>query len=336
MITERLLKQVVIISLIVVLGFVIFIRLYTFVPSLLGAVTVFIISRPFFHYLLSIKLHKTIAAFIILLITLAAVVLPIFTVVTMLSGKVSNVMDHSQEYFEGLTHLGLKIKDLVGVDILSADTINELKTLLSNALPKVLNFTVSIITSLGMTLFLLFFLLINTINIEKIVSEYLPLKPENLLLIKKEIKSAVLTNAIMIPLIAILQSVIAFFGYLIFGVPDPLFWAVITAFACIIPLVGSALIWLPLGIYLLTQQHTSAGVGLMLYSTIVIGAADNLFRILIQSRIGDTHPLITIFGIIIGVPLFGFIGLIFGPIIISIFLLLLKIYKYEFFELDKT
>ena len=62
----------------------------------------------------------------------------------------------------------------------------------------------------------------------------------------------------------------------------------------------------------------------------VIGLVDNLFRFLLNKKLGDIHPLITIFGVIIGVQLFGFIGLIFGPLLISMFLLLLKIYSSEF------
>jgi predicted PurR-regulated permease PerM len=62
----------------------------------------------------------------------------------------------------------------------------------------------------------------------------------------------------------------------------------------------------------------------------VIGLIDNVFRIVIQKKWGDVHPLITAFGVIIGIDLFGFVGLIFGPIIIAMFLLLMKIYINEF------
>ncbi len=57
---------------------------------------------------------------------------------------------------------------------------------------------------------------------------------------------------------------------------------------------------------------------------------DNVLRIWLQKLIGDVHPLITIFGVFVGVPLFGFIGLIFGPLLISLFFLLMRIYRVEF------
>jgi predicted PurR-regulated permease PerM len=62
----------------------------------------------------------------------------------------------------------------------------------------------------------------------------------------------------------------------------------------------------------------------------LIGLVDNLFRFLINKKLGNIHPLITIFGVIVGIQLFGFIGLIFGPLLISMFILLLRIYSSEF------
>ena len=69
---------------------------------------------------------------------------------------------------------------------------------------------------------------------------------------------------------------------------------------------------------------------MLVFGLAVIGSVDNIFRFWLQKKLGDVHPLITVFGVIIGVNLFGFIGLIFGPILISLFLLLLKVYSIEF------
>jgi predicted PurR-regulated permease PerM len=62
----------------------------------------------------------------------------------------------------------------------------------------------------------------------------------------------------------------------------------------------------------------------------VITNVDNVFRFVVQKKLGDTHPLITFFGVIVGLDLFGFIGIIFGPLLISYFLILLEIYKKEY------
>lgn len=68
----------------------------------------------------------------------------------------------------------------------------------------------------------------------------------------------------------------------------------------------------------------------MLCGMLVIANVDNLIRIFLNKKMTDTHPLIVIFGVFMGIPLFGFWGIIFGPLLISIFLLLIKIYYHEF------
>ena len=79
-------------------------------------------------------------------------------------------------------------------------------------------------------------------------------------------------------------------------------------------------------------EHHFQGIGIMLYGMLVVGSTDNLFRMIVQKRLANIHPLITLIGVVIGVPLFGFIGLIFGPLLISLFLLMLKIYRDEFVQ----
>ena len=75
---------------------------------------------------------------------------------------------------------------------------------------------------------------------------------------------------------------------------------------------------------------------MLLYGFFVIGSVDNIFRIWLQNKLGNTHPLITLFGVIVGVQLWGFTGLIFGPILFSLFLLLSTYYGKEFQGKDEN
>jgi predicted PurR-regulated permease PerM len=70
----------------------------------------------------------------------------------------------------------------------------------------------------------------------------------------------------------------------------------------------------------------------LIYSLVVTGNVDYLARITLMKKIGDVHPLITIFGVIVGLKLFGFMGFIFGPLIFSYMIILVRIYSYEFVE----
>ena len=161
---------------------------------------------------------------------------------------------------------------------------------------------------------------------------FLPLKEQSAAFLKKELNNLVFSNAIDIPVVAILQSLVALIGYWIAGVDEPFIWFMATCVAAVIPILGSALIYVPLSIMLIAQGAVTQGVFLMLFGFLVIGSMDNVFRFWLQEKIGNIHPLTTIFGVIIGLNLFGFIGLIFGPILISLFLLLIEIYSKEFNE----
>jgi len=76
------------------------------------------------------------------------------------------------------------------------------------------------------------------------------------------------------------------------------------------------------------------GIATLVYGIVVIGNIDNVMRFVIQKKFADVHPLITVFGVIIGLQLFGLPGLIFGPLMISYFLLGVKIYRKNYVEND--
>ena len=118
--------------------------------------------------------------------------------------------------------------------------------------------------------------------------------------------------------------VIALIGYWIFNVPSPFLFGFLTCFATIIPVVGTALVWFPLALYMALTGDWVNALGLTAYALIVVTNVDNLIRFVLQKKMADTHPLITIFGVIIGLSLFGFMGIIFGPLLISIFILCFK------------
>jgi predicted PurR-regulated permease PerM len=118
--------------------------------------------------------------------------------------------------------------------------------------------------------------------------------------------------------------------YLLLGVNEPVFWFVVTCIASMMPVVGAALAYVPVAILLFAGGMNIKGVIMLAYGFGVISTVDSIFRFWLQKRIGDVHPMITAFGVILGLNLFGFIGLIFGPILISLFILLIRIYSNEF------
>jgi predicted PurR-regulated permease PerM len=167
---------------------------------------------------------------------------------------------------------------------------------------------------------------------EKTLFRIIPLKDDNTRLLATETKTTIKSNAIGIPLISLIQGITAAIGYFIFGVKDVAMWGFLTGVFSFLPVLGTMIIWIPLCIYMYSTGHAGAAIGLALYSAIVTANIDYLARITIMKKLGDVHPVITMLGLIAGLNLFGFIGLIFGPLLLNYIIVLFNIYMNEFVE----
>lgn len=330
-INTNLLRQIFFIAAIVFLGIVLFRELWFFASAFLGSVTFYVIMRRRMFYLTeNKKWKKSTAAWVLMLLSFFVILVPIGILGNILYSKIADIVTHSNDYLNSLKHIADQIKDKTGYEIVKPQNIDQLGAFLAQLLPKVLGVTLNTITLIASMYFILYFMLVNGRGMEEALYEYIPLKDANVELIGKEVKVMVISNTIGIPLIALIQGVVGLIGYLIIGIKDPWLWFVATCIAAMMPVVGAALIYIPLTISLFATGETGKGIAMAVWGFGVIGLVDNLFRFLVNKKLGDIHPLITIFGVIIGVQLFGFIGLIFGPLLISMFLLLLKIYSSEF------
>ena len=158
---------------------------------------------------------------------------------------------------------------------------------------------------------------------EEYVSDILPFNKRNKKNILHEFNMIVKSNAIGIPLLAVIQGAIATcWGYFVFGAPSPVLWGFLSCFATIIPIVGGGVDLGPAGVVHGNDGALGMAIGLAVYALVVISNVDNLVRFMLQKKMADTHPLITIFGVVIGLSLFGFMGVIFGPLLLSILCLL--------------
>jgi predicted PurR-regulated permease PerM len=118
-------------------------------------------------------------------------------------------------------------------------------------------------------------------------------------------------------------------------VPSPVLFGALTAFAGLIPIIGTGIVWAPLVVYLALTGNWIAAIGLAAYCGLILINIDNVIRFLLQKKLADIHPLITIFGVILGLKLFGFWGIIFGPLLLSMFFLLVSIFKKEYLDHEK-
>lgn len=330
-IDNNLLKQIFFIALILFLGIILLRELWFFFSAFLGAVTFYVLMRRRLFFLTEEKKWKhSTAAIVLMLLSFFIILVPIGLLGNILYAKISYVIAHSTELMNSLKVAVIKIEDKIGYKFLDPDSLNRLGNYLAQLLPKILGVTFNSLTLVAAMYFILYFLLVNGRRIETALYEYIPLKDANVERLGSELRIIISSSAIGIPLIALVQGLAGLIGYLIIGVNEPLLWFVATTITSMLPVVGAAVVYVPLTIMLFVQGHPGKGIAMGLWGFGVIGLIDNVFRLLVNKRLGDIHPLITIFGVLIGIQLFGFIGLVFGPVLIALFILLLRIYSSEF------
>ncbi len=324
-------RQVVLLIIILLTGFLIVSELYVFLPGFLGAVTFYIIGRnPYFKLVEQRKWRKSLTALLFMLGFLLLIGFPIYYAVRLVSPKINSVFNHSDELMAGVRALAEQVRSVTGMEILTSDNIAKIQENVTNFIPTFLNSTANIASNLLVMFFVLYFMLVSGREMEQALHRFIPLSDDSIDVLAKETMHMVRANAIGIPLISIIQGITAMIGYWIFGLKDWGMWGFLTGVFAFFPILGTLIVWVPLVIYLYSQGTTWQATGLMLYSLVVTGNVDYLARITLMKKIGDVHPLITIFGVIVGLKLFGFMGFIFGPLVFSYLIILVKIYTHEF------
>ena len=330
-IPNNVLRQLFLIAIIILLGLLVFSELKTFIPAFLGSYTLYVLMRKYMFIMQSkYKWKKGLAAAVLMLLSFLIILVPIFVLVNMMSTKIGFAVQHSAEVLQKIQDFVHQYEAKYGINIMTDSNVEKITTWGAQTLPSVLSGTLSTLVTIIVMYFILYFMLTEGRQMESTFYEWVPLKDENVVMLRRDMNKLVLSNAIGIPLIALAQGIVGLIGYLIIGVPEPIFWFVITAITAMLPVVGAALAYIPLSLLLFADGDTVRGAIVLVFGLAIIGSVDNIFRFWLNKKLGDIHPLITVFGVIIGVNLFGFIGLIFGPILISLFLLMIKVYVNEF------
>lgn len=321
---------------ILLLGTIIFFKLRPFLGGLLGACTIYVLLRgQMRHLILKKKMKRSRAAALLLSETILCFLIPLSLIVWLLVNKVQNLNLDPQSIMEPIQHLVSLIKEKTGYDVLKTENLSSI----ASVLPQVGQFLMGEISGFAINVFVLvfvlYFMLIGGSRMEEYIYDILPFNPKNKRNVLEEVHMLVRSNAIGIPLLAVIQGGIAMSGYFIFDAPSALLFGLLTCFATIIPIVGTAIIWFPLVAYMAITGDWGNAIGLLIYALVVITNIDNLIRFILQKKMADTHPLITIFGVVIGLPLFGFMGVIFGPLMLSLFILCVDIFKTEYLDVKK-
>ncbi|WP_166386413.1 MULTISPECIES: AI-2E family transporter [unclassified Polaribacter] len=331
-IAPRIIRQIFVLFLILFILILIFRELMPYLSGVLGAVTIFVLLRKAMLFLVNKNWKPNLAAAFLILVSFIGILLPISGILLMLANKVSGVVGNSEEVIKKLKTQMTSLEGKVGYNFTDSIDAAEVSGWITDNLQGFVGSTFNIFISIGLMYFILYFMLVNEKILRKSLYRYLPINEVNLKVIGAEAQSMVRSNTIGIPLVAIAQGIIALIGFLIFDINNPFFWFTIVTVGSMIPFIGTFVGILPVFILTLASGDGFAAWGILIYGIVVVGSTDNIIRLLVLKKLDDVHPLITLIGVIVGVPLFGFIGLIFGPLLISLFLVIVKIYRKEFAE----
>src|SRR5271166_4840005 len=146
----------------------------------------------------------------------------------------------------------------------------------------------------------------------------LPLSPEQVARLYRNISDTIIANVYGIMSVGVAQGVLTGIAMRIVGMQSSLLLGLGAGFASIIPVVGSALVWAPVAIYLLVTGSIWKGVFLLVWGIVVVSSIDNIIRPWVVGGRVELHPLVLVFFILGGVQAFGFLGLFLGPVIASV------------------
>lgn len=311
------------------LGLLIVIALAPYASGLLGAPVLYIILAPLHAWTVPKVRSRTLASSLMIVVGLVGIVLPFSWMVSLLVGQAqdaattvvnSPILDRLDTLMIGPYAIGQEIKELGSrlVGMLGGGAISLLGRVTRIVLNLVFAFT-------G-----LFFILQSPDGAWRAVRPYIPFSEENVTVLRERFAAVTKSTVLGTGLSAVAQGVLMALAFTVLGLGNAVFWGAVTVVFSILPVLGSGLIWAPGAIVLFTSDRIAAAVGLLLFGVLIIANVDNVIRPWVSNRYAQIHPMITLVGAIAGVSYLGILGLLIGPLALSYFFELLRMYRREY------
>lgn len=321
----------ILIGLIILLAVILFREAQPYLGGFLAAFALFSILKGQMAKLVEKrKWSRGLSATIIVLGTLIFILIPVTGIGFLAADTISGIEIDPAAITTALNDFARNVEERLDIRIFTPENLSFVPRAGTSLMQILVSGLSSMLINSVVAIFVLYFMLVSYDTLGGVILEMLPFREENKSILREETKSIILSNAVGIPVVAITQGILAYLGYMFFGVNNPLVYAVLVAFTTIIPVVGTSLVWAPIGISAILQGDIVRGILLLAYGLLVIGGSDAILRFVLQKKLANIHPLITFFGVIIGLSMFGFWGIIFGPLLISFLILLINMFRHDY------
>ncbi|WP_440952561.1 AI-2E family transporter [Methanococcoides sp. FTZ1] len=335
---ERSVKMILALLCIIILAVVLSYALLPYINAFLGAFILYVIFKPAYCLLTErLKLRKDISAISVMVLSVILVLLPMYflfvSIVGELEGVIAGIVNNISyvDITENIKYLNEVAPDL-NIEEKVVGIVSTAGTYISRYLLSALQNISGQIISLTIMFFLLYYLFTTTnTGFETKLKDFVPFNNRNTDKLLNELKNVIQSTLIATLLIAILQGLLLGLTFYAVGIQGATLWGAVTAILSFLPVVGAPLVWIPAAIIQIVLKNYVAGVAILVVG-IIISNIDNVLRPYIQKKVGAIHPFVSLLGIFVGIYLFGIVGIVVGPLMISTFLLVLKMFNEEYLQ----
>ncbi len=311
------------------LGLLIAIALAPYASGILGAPVLYIILAPLHTWMVPKVRSRTLASSLMIVVGLVGIVLPFSWMVSLLVGQAqgaanaivnSPILDRLDTLTIGPYAIGQEIRELG----------SRLVGLMGGGAISLLGRVTRIVLNLVFAFTGLFFILQDPEATWRAVRPFIPFSDDNVRVLRERFAAVTKSTVLGTGLSAVAQGVLLAIAFSVLGLGNAVFWGAVTVVFSILPVLGSGLIWLPGAIVLFTNDRIGAAVALLVIGAVIIANVDNVIRPWVSNRYAQIHPMITLVGAIAGVSYLGILGLLIGPLALSYFFELVRMYRREY------
>lgn len=336
---ERPIKMIMALLLLAVLAVVLVHALLPYINAFLGAFILYVLLRPVYQFMIRRgRLPKSLSALLSIAISFLLILVPMYFLISIIAMELQNALEYAGSLPMYAESLRVFLEELhlerLPVNLDLKTKVMELVSSVANYVSGVLFSAVQSLGQRAIEFTIMFFLLYYLLTGEdsdfaKSLYSAIPFNRKNSDKLLDEFRVVVKTTLVSSLIIAIIQGGILTIAFLLLGIQGAVLWGAVAAVLSFLPLVGATFVWFPAAIIQLLQHDYFVAAGI-LFTGIFISTIDNFIRPFVQKQLGSIHPMISLLGIIIGVNLFGLIGLIVGPLLLSYFLLVVRMFHEEY------
>lgn len=303
----------------------------SYIITIVGAVLLSYIFYPIYKGMQSKLKSKKLSSLLTTLLVVLIIIIPIFFAANALISESVQFFHNTKDL--DLSNIEQKTAEYLGGDVkisgYISDNLNKISLGIARSTSEFVVDLPKKIISLFVMLFLMYFLFMEGKSIVDKLRQHIPLKAKQKEELAKRFSNVIYASIYGMIVTAFVQGAVGALGFWIFGVNSPILWGLVTVIVAILPFVGAALVWLPAAIFKLAVGETFNGLGLLFYGMFIISTIDNLIRPGIIGSRAKIHPAVVLLGVLGGIEIFGFLGIIIGPLILSIMTIFLDLYLVE-------